>query len=187
MLISGALIEAGRGREIIPFLSGISDLFAPPHRYYAPGSNLSDILFRFPFLDVPLMRGAMADREQRDAVLLCIRYAGQSDAAHQWIFDEPAVAAVLAHPAAAACGPWPFDRAWLLDQQEAIRDLEPMNGLLERTVEFEQLLLENALLIEQPARGLPILGARGCSPTRRFSLAHIWSISGSMPSAYLRP
>jgi hypothetical protein len=174
MLVAGALVEMGRGREIIPFISGISDLFAPPHRYYAPGSNLSDILSRFPFLDVPLTRGAIVDREQRDAVLLCLRYAGHSsNGTNQWIFGEPAVAAMLAHPAASASGPWAFDRAWLLEQQEQIRAIAPLDGRLERSVEFDQLLLENALLIEQPERGLPAFGLNGIPDAEFLTRAHL--------------
>ncbi len=113
-LISGALVQVGRGLDVVPFQKSIADLFAPPHRYYAPGSNYGDMLSRFPFLDVPLIKGALAGGEQLDAVSLCLRFADHvrhHDNTLQWVFDDPDVASVVAHPAAAGFGPFHFDRA----------------------------------------------------------------------------
>ncbi len=172
LLVSGALAQSGRGLEIVPLLTEISDLFAPPHRHYAPGSNLSDILSWFPFLNVPLIKGSVADKEQLDAVSLCLRFAEHASDVQGWIFGDLAVAHVLAHPAAPPFGPFRYDRAWVLGQQEAIRALGTMNGSLERVVEFDQLYLENALLIEQPARGLPILGPGGTPDAAFLARAH---------------
>jgi hypothetical protein len=186
MLVSGALVQAGRGLDIIPFLKDISDLFAPPHRYYAPGSNLSDILYRFSFLNVPLIKGALADKEQLDAVSLCLRLAKHGDDAQEWIFADPSVATVVAHPATVAFGPWRFDRAWLLENQEMIRAIGPLDGRLERVVEFDQLQLENALLLKQPERGLPVLGADGGSDASFLAamIANGWLPDGVSTGSY---
>jgi hypothetical protein len=172
-LVAGALQRAGRGRDIVPFLSGIADLFAPPHRYYAPGSNLGDILFRFPFLNVPLIKGALADKEQDDGISLVLRYAQRIDDNLNWIIDDNAVAGLLAHPQINTFGPFKYDRAWILAQQESIRGLGSMEGQRQRVVDFDQIFLENALMVEQPERGLPILGPNGQPDGALLARAHL--------------
>lgn len=173
MLVAGALEHAARGRDIIPFLSEIADLFAPPHRYYAPGSNLGDILHQFPFVDVPLINGALADREQDDAVSLIKRYGEHGDLNLDWVLDDPSVAHVLSHPRAGNFGPFQYDRAWLLGQQECALGLGPMQGYLQRAVDFDELFLENALMVEQPERGLCILGPNGQPDKAFLARAHL--------------
>jgi hypothetical protein len=173
MLVAGALQKAGRCREINAFLNEISDLFAPPHRFYRPGSNLGDILFWFPFLNVPLIKGALADQEQHDAVSLLNRYDDSNDAKVDWIFDDPAVAQVLSHLRAADFGPYQFDRGWMLEHQEAVRALGPLEKHRQSVVDFDQLFLENALLVEQPERGLQILGPHGQLDDAFLARAHL--------------
>lgn len=173
MLVSGALQQAGRGREIDPFLNQIADLFAPAHRYYRPGSNLGDFLFRFPFLNVPLLKGALAGKDQDDAISLFIRYGDGKDAKLDWIVDDPSIAAILAHPRAHEYGPFRYDRAWVLEHQEAARALGPMDGRLQRVVDFDQMFLESALMIGQPERGLSILGPNGQPDDAFLARAHL--------------
>jgi hypothetical protein len=173
MLVAGALERARRGLEIVPFFSAISDLLAPPHRYYAPGSNLSDILYRFPFLNVPLIRGAFIYKEQMDAVTLILKYHQRCDDDLTWILNEPTSVHVMAHPAVAGFGPFHYDRAWLLDQQEKVRDIGPLDDRLESVVEFDMLSLENALLLEQPLRGRPIIEELGRLSEAFLARAHL--------------
>jgi hypothetical protein len=173
MLVSGALQCADRGRDIVPFLNEIADLFAPPYRLYRPGSNLSDILFRFPFLNVPLIKRALADKEQDNAVSIVNRYDNGKDTKLNWIFEDDVVAGILSHSRTKDFGPFHYDRAWVLEKQEVTRALGPLDGHRQRVVDFDQLFLENALMVEQPERGLPILGPDGQPDDTFLGRAHL--------------
>src|SRR5260370_9690039 len=54
-------------------------------------------------------------------------------------------------------GPFCFDHRWMLERREEIRRRGPLGRRLEATYEFNELLLENAVVSEQPARGLGLI------------------------------
>jgi hypothetical protein len=168
-LMAGALTKAGRPAYARAFVERVADLFAPARRHYVRGTNFGDMIATFPFLWVSLTIACLALRERESAVGALLRFGSERSRGrltdsfqrktpeHDWFMSDPTVQAVLQHPAVASHGPFCFDHTWVLDRQGEVLRLGPLNRQLEETYEFYELFVENALVIEQPSRALPVI------------------------------
>jgi hypothetical protein len=153
-LTANALIRANRANEVRQFLDTIADVFWQ-HRREKPGHNFESFALRFPYLWAPQTVAAIASQNWEDAVEAVVTFAeyktyGQPP-------PDPEVENLLSHSKIGIYGPFQVDRHWVLDRQEEIVRLGSYDRNLEVGREFEALFVENALLIEQPTRALPLI------------------------------
>lgn len=125
-----------------------------------PEDALQYLRIAYPCLHLELIAAAAVRRDQDELVRLILAFASYRRQKNDARSQDPLVAELADLPAAAAYGPFRFDPATILDRQEEALRLGPMDWLLEHIQAFEALLLENALLSEQPARGLPLIDVR---------------------------
>ncbi len=125
-----------------------------------PEDALQYLRIAYPYLHLELIAAAAVRSDQDALVRLILAFASYRRQKNDGRSQGPLVAELADLPAAAAYGPFRFDPATILDRQEAAMRLGPLDWLREQIQAFEALLLENALLSEQPARGLPLIDAR---------------------------
>jgi hypothetical protein len=164
-LMAGALIRTGRAANARPFIHAAADLFAPSHRFYVRGTNFGDLVGAFPCIWVPGIAASIALGDRDGAVSAITRFADgyrlpTEDSEKDALTSHPLLRDLLEHPAARFHGPFRFDHAWVLDRQEEIRRLGPLDAQLEEVSEFDELFLANALVLGQPARALPLIEER---------------------------
>jgi hypothetical protein len=169
-LMAGALTKAGRPADARVFVERVADLFAPARRSYVHGTNFGDLIANFPFLWVPLILACLALRESESVVEAIVRFGYQrkygrltetfqrATREHDRFMSDPSIQALLQHPAITPYGPFCYDHNWVLDRQEDVLRLGPLNHQIQETYQFYELFLENTLVIEQPARALSIIG-----------------------------
>lgn len=125
-----------------------------------PDDALQYFRISYPYVYLELIAAAAVRADQADLVRLILAFSSYRGKKHDARDQGPLVAELADLPAAAAFGPFRFDPATILDRQEEALRLGPLDWLLEHIQSFEALLLENALLSEQPERGLPLIDAR---------------------------
>jgi hypothetical protein len=168
-LVAGALIRTGRAADARTFINEAADLFNPENRVYVRGSTFGVLVGAFPFLFVPSIVASIALGDGKSAVEAVVRFCQSMQKSEltascqrrtrqdDWFESNPMVRDLLNHHAIEPYGPFCFDHRWMLERQEEILRRGPLDRRLEATYEFNELLLENALVIEQPARGLALI------------------------------
>eukprot|EP01031_Cornospumella_fuschlensis_P005974 gene5974-7426_t len=125
-----------------------------------PDDTLQYLRIAYPYLHLELIAAAAVRGDQDELVRLILAFASYRRQKNDARGQCPLVAELADLPAAAAYGPFRFDPATVLERQEEALRLGPLDWLQEQIQSFEALLLENALLSEQPACGLPLIDAR---------------------------
>lgn len=161
-MMAGALIRAERPDEVEKVLECVADLFAPGHRYYVRGTNFGDLANAFPYLHLSTVRASLATADYATAFSVMLMIDDMLRRELHWVLqDDPTLAPILAHPAIDFYGPFSIERDWLLDRQdEILAGFKPDRNLIQ-TYDFEEFLIFNALLTEQPRRALPVIESRG--------------------------
>jgi hypothetical protein len=153
-LMANAFIRRNRAIEGHQYLDAMADVFWQ-HRREKSGQNFESFAWRFPYLWAPRAAAAIASRHWEDAVEAIVAFAAYKT------YGKPPpdleVENLLSHSKIGAYGPLQVDRCWILDQQEEIVRLGSYDRNLEVGRKFEALFVENALVIERPARALPLI------------------------------
>ncbi len=161
-MMAGALIRSGRPAEVEAIYERIADLFAPQRRVYVRGSNFSDLVGAFPYLHLSAIRAFLTLGDQASAFSVVLWIDKVLRRSPRWdIPEDPVLKPLLSHPAMEAYGPFSIERNWLLDRQDEILANFKPDRYLESTYDFDECLVLNALLTEQPGRALPVLERRG--------------------------
>jgi hypothetical protein len=153
-LMANALVRGNRAFEVKQYLDTIADVFWQ-HRREKPGHNFESFAWRFPYLWAPQAAAAIASQHWEDAVEAVVAFAAYKTYGQPP--PDPEVENLLSHPKIGAYRPLQVDRHWILDRQEEIVRLGSYDRNLEVGRQFEALFVENALLIERPARALPLI------------------------------
>lgn len=157
-LVANALIAKGRGAEVQGLLIRFADLFTPDH---SQGEGLySYCVPKFPYLYKPIIDLALEEGDQSKLIDLVLQAKSVRHLPPATHSADPLVADLLAHPNAARFGGLDIAPAWLLDRQERIAALGPMDWTRERVQEFQALQIESALCAEEPERALPLIEER---------------------------
>jgi hypothetical protein len=158
MLIAGALIRKGRAAEVAPFWTDFAAPFVDSRLRYPNGAR--DLLAHFHFLYMPAIDAALTLNDQNGLVAM-INETVRAPSPHavKAALTDPLVADLLDHPKVPRVPP-SCEPAWLLDRQEKMMALGPLDQRQERVREFEALFLKNALTSGQPARALPLIESR---------------------------
>jgi len=174
MLVAAALNRSGRSDEVHPFVMQAAMLVRYPERTYGPLGHCRDLLANFMFLCLPLIDAAIACSDSEGAIDL-VNDVSKSTRTH-WAFDDPQGVALMCHPRMADYQPFALDLAWILDRQEKILTFSATDRRQQRVYEFEARYLEHALLLEQPARALPVIEARFRNGDRELdaTCGHFW-------------
>ncbi|WP_412066648.1 hypothetical protein [Rhizobium sp. SYY.PMSO] len=173
-MMAGALIRSGRPAEVEAIYERIADLFAPQRRVYVRGSNFSDLVGAFPYLHLSAIRAFLTLGDQASAFSVVLWIDKVLRRSPRWdIPEDPVLKPLLSHPAMEAYGPFSIERNWLLDRQDEILANFKPDRYLGSTYDFDECLVLNALLTEQPGRALPVLERRGLlGPQESIELAN---------------
>lgn len=158
LCILQALRRAGRHADMAPFLLELGDLFRVVYRYEPHDLPMTTLLSHFNFLHIPFILDWLERERQAETREWILKF--KPHRREDWrdsSLDDALVSEVLSHPAINAYGPFVYDPAWVLEQQEKTLLLGPMDDRLESVREFESLILMNALNANMPERALPLL------------------------------
>jgi len=165
MLVSRAMLRSGRGTDVLPFLAELAARAYDGPREPTPAECLDTLTARYAGLWIPLIEAAVMQGRIVEAAGMLVRFHRDTRTGRPpWLRDDPWHIAIERDARAAPFGPFFYDAAWALRQQEAVEARDAGHPVLDRRREtvrqFEALFLQNALVCGEPARALPLMDRR---------------------------